>query len=196
MFPFFETIRYINGIAENLFFHQLRIDNTLLQLNGNKSIQLLTVITSQTNKPSIDNLVYKCRVKYNIEGDTLVTFEPYSIKEIKSLSIKDIGDNNYNFKYTNRDWLISMLKESHSDEIILTQKGLVKDATYANLAFYDGVHWITPDKPLLYGTRRAQLLTEGIIIEQPIHIHDLSRFKYVKLINAMMRWEESPMIVI
>lgn len=196
MYPFFETIRFKNGIAENLSLHQQRVDNTIMQLGGTVSIQLASIISSQSNKPAIDNNVYKCRVKYNLEGEAQVEFEPYTIRSIRNLSIQDIGAHTYPYKYTNREWLTSLLIASHADELILTQNGFVKDATYANLVFFNGEQWITPSSPLLYGTRRAQLLEDEIIIAQPIHINELQQFKAVKLINAMMLWEESPLIEI
>jgi 4-amino-4-deoxychorismate lyase len=71
------------------------------------------------------------------------------------------------------------------------QNGYIKDASYANLVFFDGVHWVTPSQPLLMGTRRAALLKAGVIIEAPIQIKELNSFVDFKLINAMMLWEES-----
>ncbi len=194
MYPFFETIRYINGKAENLYFHQDRVNHTLLQSGAKKSVALHHVIDTCENKPSCVDIVYKCRVKYDLMGRYHVGFELYTIKQIKSLSIVDIGNQSYPYKYSNRDWLNQLLKATGTDEVLLTQNGLVKDATYANLAFHNGLKWITPKEPLLYGTRRAQLIQDGIITEEIVTVEGLHQFTVVKPVNAMLTWEEAPML--
>ena len=194
MYPFFETIRYINGTAENLHFHQDRVNNTLLQSGANKPVALQQVIDACEHKPTCVDIVYKCRVKYDLTGRYDIGFELYTIKQIKSLSIVDIGNQSYTYKYSNRDWLNQLLKATGTDEVLLMQNGLVKDATYANLAFYNGLKWITPKEPLLYGTRRAQLIQNGIITEEIVTVEGLHRFTLVKPVNAMLTWEEAPIL--
>ena len=78
--------------------------------------------------------------------------------------------------------------------MILAHNGFIKDASYANLAFFDGKNWVTPSHPLLMGTRRASLLNTQLITESPIHVKDLEKFIFLKCINAMMLWEESPIL--
>ena len=87
MFPFFETIRYRNGIPENLTLHQQRVDYTLKHFSAKTSIDLANHIQSMTSKPSMDNKVYKCRFKYDLDGHIDISFEPYSIKTIQTISI-------------------------------------------------------------------------------------------------------------
>ncbi|HON17298.1 MAG TPA: chorismate-binding protein, partial [Spirochaetota bacterium] len=60
----------------------------------------------------------------------------------------------------------------------------------ANIAFYDGEKWLTPTKPLLYGTKREYLLEEGKIVEEEISTRDIKFFYKVSLINAMLDLEE------
>ncbi len=194
MYPLFETIRYKNGVAENLLLHQQRVDHALMHLGANEKITLSTIIADQPYKPSIHNQVYKCRLSYDLAGNSFVEFEPYSIRNIQTISIQDIGANQYALKYSDRQWINNMMSISGTDEVIFTQDGFIKDASYANLVFYDGTNWITPSNPLLLGTRRAQLLHNGIIKHAPIQIKDLSSFSSVKLVNAMMLWEESPIL--
>ncbi|MEN9697784.1 MAG: hypothetical protein RLZ56_1205 [Bacteroidota bacterium] len=196
MFPLFETIRYKNGVAENLALHQQRVDRSLLDLGGVKSLQLADWIQEPTPLPHHDNGIYKCRVQYNLTGTASVSFEPYFIRKIKTISVQEIGHFNYAYKFTNRDWINTILLKSGTDDVIFTQNGWVKDASYANLVFYDGTNWVTPSQPLLQGTRRVALLESGIITEAPIQIDDLKKFHSVKLINAMMLWEESPLIAL
>ena len=192
MYLLFETIRYKNGIPENLELHQQRVDDTLMQLGANTSIVLSDQINKHDNKPSLDNKVYKCRLRYDLTGKVNIHFEPYTLRNIQTFSIQDIGSNTYPFKYSDRTWLKEIVTKAGTDEVILTQNGYIKDASYANLVFFDGTKWITPIQPLLRGTRRAAFLKADIIIEASIQIKDLKNFVEFKLINAMMLWEESP----
>jgi 4-amino-4-deoxychorismate lyase len=116
------------------------------------------------------------------------------MRSIKNCLLTEIGDHVYDYKYTNRDWLKEALQLAGTDEIILTSEGLIKDASYANLAFFNGSNWFTPKSPLLLGTRRAALIEEGIINEMEIRLQDLYQYKSMKLINAMMLWEESAIL--
>jgi hypothetical protein len=43
----------------------------------------------------------------------------------------------------------------------------------------------------LQGTQRQKLLDEKIIFEQEILVNDLRKFKYAKLINALIAFEAS-----
>lgn len=192
MYPLFETIRYKNATPENLDLHQQRVDYTLLQLNAKESISLSDHISLHADKPGLDNKAYKCRLQYDLTGNVSIHFESYTIKKMNTISIQDIGSNAYPFKYSDRIWINEIVANSGTDEVILTQNGYIKDASYANLVFFDGVKWITPNQPLLMGTRRSALLKAGIIFETTIQIKDLNNFVDFKLINAMMLWEESP----
>lgn len=195
MYQFFETIRYKNGVLENLNFHQQRVNRTFLQFKETVAdkwpITDLNLSTVQIPEGLLPNQVYKCRVKYNLASDFEVTFEPYKMRSIKSCLITEIGENKYDYKFTNRDWLNESLQKAGTDEIILSSEGMIKDASYANLAFFDGSDWFTPKCPLLLGTRRAALIEKGIIKEIEIRVTDLHKYKNIKLINAMMLWEES-----
>lgn len=195
MYQFFETIRYHNDTAENISLHQKRIDRTCFHFGVYNSLILQNIILESKNKPSSNNDVYKCRIRYSLNGEYLISYEKYILKTINNLSVADIDNRSYTFKSTDRDWLNDILNNAGTGEVILTQRGVVKDATYANLAFFDGQNWFTPTSPLLHGVRRAQLLEQGIIKEQKIQIKDLHLFKSVRLINSMMLWEESPVIL-
>jgi 4-amino-4-deoxychorismate lyase len=76
----------------------------------------------------------------------------------------------------------------------MTDQGFIKDASYANLAFYDGEFWYTPACPLLEGTQRKYLLETKKIYPKEINISDLHKYQQVKFINAMMSWDESPIL--
>lgn len=194
MYPLFETIRYKNGIAENLGLHQQRVNDTLLQLNANEAIELSNHIDLVSSKPIKKDAVYKCRFQYDLAGNVSIQFEPYQIKKIQTVTIRDMGDHQYPFKYSNREWINDIVANAHTDEVILTHNGIIKDASYANLVFFDESKWITPLNPLFHGTRRKALLNAGFIHASPIQIKDLGNFTKFRLINAMMDWEESPIL--
>ena len=193
MYPFFETIRYKNGILENLSYHQARLDRTVNALGGSEIIQLDKI---QFEVGFEKDIVYKIRCAYNLDGAYNIEKEVYHKKIINSVSIYNEELQPYPYKYTNRHWLNEALKKSGTDEIIIVQNNIIKDGNYANLVFFNGSEWHTPLHPLLLGTRRAKLIDENKIIAKNILIGDLVNYTKIKYINAMMLWEESPEIEI
>ena len=193
MYPFFETIRYVNGVLENLSYHQARINRTVSALGGETSIQLdKTQLVHDFEK----DIVYKIKCLYNLEGAYHIEKAVYHKKTIQTVSIHQAAQEAYQFKYTNRNWLNDALKNAGTDEIIIVQNNIVKDGNYANLAFFNGSEWHTPLHPLLLGTHRARLIDQNKIIEKDITLSDLANYTTLKYINAMMLWEESPEIEI
>ena len=80
------------------------------------------------------------------------------------------------------------------DDIIIIKNGLVTDAFAANLLFFDGKNWVTPTTPLLKGTQRQFLLDQEIIFETKIREEDICSYQKVGLINAMVSFEDMPVI--
>jgi 4-amino-4-deoxychorismate lyase len=70
--------------------------------------------------------------------------------------------------------------------------GLLTDASYANLVFFNGAEWHTPKTPMLEGTQRAKLIEQTVLIEKDIYVNQLSQYQSFKRINAMMTWDDSP----
>ena len=193
MYPFFETIRYKNGILENVSYHQTRINRTLRALGGNTSIQLDKI---QLVHDFEKDIVYKIKCLYNLEGAFHIEKEIYNKKIINTVSIHQATLEEYQYKYTNRTWLNDALKNAGTDEIVIVQNNMVKDGNYANLVFFNGTEWHTPLHPLLLGTHRARLIDENKIIEKNITLSDIANYTSLKYVNAMMLWEESPEIEI
>ena len=189
MFQFIESIRVNNRQPENLHFHQLRMNRTLMHYGKEPYINLHDIFDS---KCFDSNTVVKWRIVYNLEQIIDISYTDYSIKTIDSLMLVNLDGRQYDFKFENRDWITSLLNTAGTDEIIMCADGVVKDASYANIVFFDGANWYTPEDPLLEGTRRAQLLIEGKIQLMDIRLSDLKKFEQVKFINALMSWEESP----
>lgn len=191
MFHFIESIRVEDRSIPLLDYHQDRLERTLSHYGKSSGHVLkdLIHIPDDCRKG-----IYKCRVIYSLEKVMQIEFLPYRIKSINSISLVDIGDRSYSFKYLDRAWIKDVLGKSGSEEVIMHQNSRIKDASYANLGFLHGERWITPRVPLLQGVRRQKLLQDGIISEEEITTEDLPHFSCAKLINAMMTWEESPVL--
>jgi 4-amino-4-deoxychorismate lyase len=196
MYPFFETIRYKDAIAENLFYHQQRVERTFMHFGEICQLDITSIdLKSEADKNgAINDAIYKCKIMYDLKCNIKISFEPYQIRVIQSFTIMDIGSNDYSSKFTNRTWINDAVKSVTSDEVIFAKDGVIKDASYTNIVLFDGYKWVTPKTPLLLGTKRASLLDAHLIIEQDILASHLKNFKKLKFINAMMRWDESPCI--
>jgi 4-amino-4-deoxychorismate lyase len=138
--------------------------------------------------------LFKVRVLYGsvIENTEI---EPYHFRTIQSLKVVHHETIDYHLKYTDRQILQQLFAQrGDSDDIIIIKNGLVTDAFAANLIFFDGQKWVTPGTPLLKGTQRQFLLDQGIISELEIREEDIPNYQKVGLINAMVGFEEMPVI--
>lgn len=175
-----ETIKIAEGVIANLPYHQDRCDQSRQTLFQSADIlDLASVI-----QPPQTGL-YRCRILY---GEKLHSIEyiPYVPKEINSLKIVP-SNIDYALKYANRDALNTLLQSNKEvDEVIIEKEGYLTDITIANIAFYDGEQWFTPESPLLKGTMRAKLINEGFLQQREIRKEDLNNYTQVALINAML----------
>ena len=187
---FIETIRVFEGKLENIAYHNARLRHTRQEKLGRNDDWLLEDII-QMPAHLLENQVYKCRVTYG-EQIEKIEFEAYAVRPVQSLQLVNAEDLDYAAKYADRSALNVLTQQSQTDDILIVRNGCISDTSYTNVAFFDGNTWLTPSTSLLRGTRRAQLLNEGIIQETIIQPADLLRFTKIKLINAMMTWDESP----
>ena len=175
-----ETIKIENGKIFNLSYHQKRFDKSRQDLFNTSSIINLTSLIKAPSEG-----LYRCRIVYN-ENIRTIEYIPYKEKEIQSLKVIS-SDISYAYKYENRDMFNTLLqKNSEVDDIIIEKEGYLTDTTIANLAFYDGSHWYTPKRPLLEGTMRAKLIHEGFLYKKEIKSSEISKYKKVALMNAMI----------
>ncbi len=193
---FFESIKIENRKPTNLSFHNERFNKTRRDvLKISNEINLKDVISVQDN---LKNTIYKCRVFYDYEIHK-VEFIEYVKKNISKLIIVHANLISYRYKYTDRS-VIERLKRDNTkhkeEEILIVKNGLITDTSYSNVCFYDGIRWVTPIEPLLYGTQRSKLLKEKRIFEKEIWISDLPFYKQIKLINAMIDFDEANSIAI
>ena len=179
----FETIKCENRQLHNLDYHNSRVRRSLKNLCG------LVGDFDFANTIKIPYWVgeglYRCRVSYagTIEK---IEFFAYEFKHPKSIQVLENKTINYEYKFEDRTLFNEMIQKSKpADEVIITQNGLITDATYANIALFDGTKWFTPHTYLLAGTKRACLLDNQLLIETEIGVSDLQLFKKIAFINAM-----------
>ncbi|AKF25539.1 hypothetical protein YH65_09240 [Sulfurovum lithotrophicum] len=175
-----ETIKTEDGTVFNLPYHQARFDHSRKALfNTDDTLDLSKIIDTPPKG------LYRCRILYDTNIRS-VDYIPYIPKKIHTLRVIP-SDIEYIYKYADREaFNILLRKNSDVDEIIIEKEGLLTDTTISNIAFYDGKKWLTPAKPLLQGTMRAKLISEGFLREADISKEMLGRFTHVALINAML----------
>lgn len=168
----------------HLAYHEVRMRASVqacLGIDQHFSLSNLIVVPPELSKGLV-----KCRVHYNGQVEH-IDYAMYVRRKVNRLRLVDAGGIEYNHKFTDRSAFDRLLaQKGDADDILIVRDGLVTDASYANLIFFDGAHWVTPRHPLLQGTCRQRLLDEGSIIEEDILISELGRFKGFKLINAML----------
>ncbi len=189
MSPFIETIRLEDGTLKNLSYHQSRFERTRSGELGLESHPVLSKVIQIYE--GMDRGLLKCRVTYGKEIER-IEFEPYIRHPATSLQVVHSDNIFYGYKFRDRGELESLHKQKGKcDDILIVQKGFVTDSFFANVAFWDGHAWFTPDTPLLPGTMRAYLMDKGILKARTISLNDLNVFRYIRLINAMNNLDES-----
>ena len=188
MCQFIETISIKNKEMQNSWYHQQRINKTLLHFQANFCLDLSTIIIPI----ELDESLYKCRISYNLSTIEKIEYKKYIPKIINSVELIENNDIDYPFKYANREVFLNLLKKSTADEIIIIKNNLITDSSYSNLCFYDSNQWVTPATPLLKGIMRNILLDQNKIKEALIRPNDLKKYSTFKLINALNEFDDSP----
>lgn len=182
-------MRILDGQADLLPFHQRRVDRSRRALFTKAPALKLDKLLAELDIPR--NGLFKLRVEY---AETVLKTElvPYVPKPVSSLRLVDATTLTYGQKFTDRTGIRKCLeKKGNCDDILMVQHGYLTDASYANVALFDGSHWYTPSWPLLRGTRRESLLESGVLKPTVIRARDLDSFATIRLINAMLPWEEA-----
>jgi len=175
-----ETIKIEDGTIYNLPYHQKRCTQSRQALYA--TIDTLDLETHIIAPPKG---LYRCRILY-AEKIHAIEYIPYVPKVVSSLKIIT-SDIDYSYKYANRTILDSLLHSAQGyDDILIEKKGYITDTSIANIAFYDGVQWITPQNPLLKGTMRQKLIDEGFLHTKQIRTEEIAQYKQVALMNAML----------
>ncbi|MEP2026012.1 MAG: aminotransferase class IV [Reichenbachiella sp.] len=182
MSQFIESIRCINGELQLLELHQARVNRTFFTNYGllARPIKLAIIIRQIPASGT-----FKCRVVYD-QNSFEITYDKYQKPNINSCQIVKSEDIDYRFKYADRSGLANLFAQrKDADDIIIVKEGMISDSYFANLAFFDGEDWWTPESPLLAGVQRQNLLDQRLIKTREIHVNELTHFKKVSLINAM-----------
>jgi len=182
----FETIRLDYGRPQHLLWHQQRMEATFRDYFGRSIIPDLSQILN-TIPPEIARLpVVRGRIDYDANGRIETVFTPYAPQPIRQIAWVE-SNIAYPYKFTDRKSLDDLQKSApQADAIIITQNGQLRDTATANIALRQKGIWYTPDTPLLPGTTRARLLTEGFLQLRPIHQEEIEAYDGLALMNAMI----------
>ena len=189
-----ETIKIVDGKPQNLDYHQVRFKNSRKSMFGLKNFELL----SETIKVPeyAQNGLFRCRLLYT-EKIEKIEFLPYNFRQIKTLRLVESNGIDYSYKFADRTELEYLFNQKDiCDDIIIVKNGLITDSFAANLVFYDGKKWWTPESPLLKGTKREKLLAEKTISACKIEVGDLQKYSLAGLINAMTEFDTMPVITL
>ena len=186
-----ETIRYENGRFYNLKYHRQRMDyarKILFHLTEEIDLDKTLLKAAKEQLPNENSGLFKCRVVYDSRIRE-IRFSPYVLPQIRSLRLVKSDDINYLFKYEDRSSLNRLFAlRGAADDILIIKNDLVTDTSFCNVLFFNGKQWLTPEQPLLRGTRRAALLEQEQVETAVIRTDDLHHFTKVRLVNAMIRF--------
>ena len=184
-----ETIKIADGQICNIAYHNRRLNRS--------RVAHYTVADTIDIRDHIDipldkrNGVYKCRVLYQSDIQQ-VEYHEYQIRTINSLQLVKANIIEYSHKYEDRSALLDLFQlKGEVDDILIIKRGLVTDSYYCNVALRTSDdQWITPTAPLLRGTKRQQLLDEGILSTGDISRDDLDDYSAICLFNSMIEFGE------
>ena len=193
MYRLLETIRLENGRFELLAYHRQRMRHARKTLFGLTQEIDLAIVLQKAMEQEPRNLskgLFKCRVVYDRQIRE-ITFLPYVLPRISSLQPVECHTIDYAFKYEDRSRLQQLFSlRGDASDVLIVKNGLLTDTSFANVLFYNGKNWLTPERPLLQGVRRAALLHREQILTAVIGLDDLHHFTKVRLVNAMIRFED------
>lgn len=184
----FESICVLNGRVLNPKWHELRYHSAYSKLFGESPKKSLLAglqipIEFQAGK-------VKLKIIYG-QNQKEFSFQHYKTQKIETLKIVHHDELDYSRKYNDRRTLNKLFSfKENCDDVLIVKNSEVTDTSYGNVIFFDGKNWITPKNPLLKGTCRARLISDGKVSEQVIRVEDLKSLKGVKVINAMRDLEQ------
>lgn len=186
MFPLFETIRIENGKMQNLIWHHWRLERTFQSLFSKKCPFVLENIKVPEK---YCNGMVKLRFMYD-EANSMCHFSHYELKKIETLKI--VSDENicYDFKFTNRYKILNLYNQKQNmDDVLIVKNGFITDTSIANIAFFNGSKWISPENPILKGTTRERLIFENKVQTAYIKLQQLKDFHSFVTFNAMIDFD-------
>ncbi len=183
-----ESIKCQDGVLYNLAAHQNRMRTSMHKLLG---VEAKLDLKRAIKKVSVPRKgLYKCRIIYGSDIDR-IEFVAYDRTEI--MDVVFVHDNalSYSHKLLDRACIEKHSKAfSHDTEVIFIKNDRLTDASYSNIALYNGAEWHTPTYPLLKGTMRKRLLEKGKIKRKDIMYNDIKAYSHISFINALNELEE------
>ena len=188
MCRFIESIKVLDGVFYRLEYHQTRVQLTFDKFFPDSEIIELSKAFKTLEIPQKG--VFKCRVLYSSEIQ-LIEFVPYTRRDIKTLKLVETDIDSSPYKFEDRSlYNAAFAKRENCDDVLLVKNGLLTDTSYCNIALFNGSEWFTPRVTLLYGTNRAQLLSETVLIEKDIKVDEIFDYQQIALFNAMIEFGE------
>lgn len=186
MSRFIESLKLLDGQLFRLTHHQKRIVRTF-KIHFSEAIPFqLEEIVKGLQLP--EKGLYKIRILYTDKIEN-IEIQPYIPRIIKNLKLVNTSSDASFFKSEIRDIINDALtKKGECDDILMVNKGLLTDSSYANIALFDGKEWFTPRKPYLYGTNRDALIDKGLIIEKDIPAQSIYDYKKIRIFNALVEF--------
>lgn len=185
---FLETIKVVDGKFLNLPYHMERMNATMAAFFNTTIFVELWVgdIPEELRKG-----VVKCRILYS-HRSVNVEYERYHIRKIDKLKLVHTNYLDYSFKYADRTNLNTLLQQKGDcDDILIVKDGCITDTSYSNVVFENASGLYTPSICLLAGTKRKQLLDEGIIKQAEIRVEDIQKYNKLHIINAMIDLQDN-----
>ncbi len=194
MYQFIETICYREGCFQRVELHNERCNLTRNHFFGiQHPLRLESILKVPLDL--IDETV-KCTVTYGIDI-VRVEYLKYQMRTIRSLQMVYDDSVEYAYKFVDRSKLADLLKlRGQYDDILIVKNGLITDISYANAIFRRDDVWYSQGRPLLFGTRLQSYLKEGRVTPALLRPNDLQLFTEMRIINAMISIEDSPVIQI
>lgn len=182
-----ETILVTQGKAQQLFYHQQRLNRSFKELFVGATPPQLQLF------PPLDGKTYRCRFIYDDKSNE-VSYHEYQPTYETLYHFKEI-DFSYKYKYLNRDTITKATQKLPTNAAtIFVKDNLILDTAIANIAcLIDGL-WYTPRHPLHKGTTRARLLDEKKIQTADISIEDCQKAQKLAFFNALTGFYELPIL--
>lgn len=177
---FFETIKIENNIFYNLDYHQERFEKTYFENFG----QVSNLKIVEFLKP-----FHKCtRAKFVYGFDFFeMSYFDYYPKKIEKIKLVEINDFDYTYKLFDRVFFDDLLNQNRNiDEIFMFKNGLLTDCTIANIVILEDNNWISPKKPLLFGTTLKRFGDLGTVLFDDIDYNRLIKAQKIGFLNAMI----------
>jgi 4-amino-4-deoxychorismate lyase len=185
MSQFFESIKLLDGNIPLLHLHQKRIERTV---NDNFRTKCKLDLEKELSKVRLASQgLFKIKVIYDSHLHQ-ISVEPYQIKTHSKIAILKKENIAYPYKSSSRNQFD--FNTQLSDDAIFVSHNSLTDASYSNLALFDGEQWYTPEKCLLKGVKREHLLKNKQIKTRDIKLADLEHYSKIAFINAMRDFEK------